>query len=632
MDRSLKTRYPKLFKELDNKKNHLNINKISYGSNQQVYWICSKKHSWLAKPKERTRNKNPKRCTVCRSLDFNYPELIKEWDFKKNKLDPKTTNYGSKNKVWWNCKKCKYNFKASINNRASQGTGCPACSGTVITDSNRLSKLFPNLVEEWHSKKNGNKKPEDFSYGSDEKVWWLCKKCLFTYKSAISKRAYKKDPRGCPACSGTIVSDLNRISVKFPELNKEWHPTKNGKKTTADYSFGSKKKVWWICKKEHVWEAVIGNRTRGAGCPKCNPHSSRLEIRLYSEIKALIPKTNWREKIRGKEVDIFLKEQMIAIELDGSYWHKNKILKDLNKNRELIKSKVKIIRLREKPLKLISKNDLSFSSTDAHIDIIHDLLNKIIKLIKNKKLIRKIKNYINKEKFINEKEYLRVSSYLPGPTPENSLLAKSPEIAKQWHYKLNYPLKPEMFFQRSDVSVFWVCNKFKEHVWKARIAAMTGNNCIYCAGKKVSRQNSFAINYPELLEEFDYKKNKGINPNDFVFGSQKKVWWNCNVCNHKWKTAFGVRSRGHGCYWCGKKNRKKTINDSNKLSILYPELCEEWDYKKNKTTPNEHSYGSSKPKVWWKCKKGHSWQTAIHSRTKSESGCPKCSTTINQYS
>ena len=95
MDRSLKTRYPKLFKELDNKKNHLNINKISYGSNQQVYWICSKKHSWLAKPKERTRNKNPKRCTVCRSLDFNYPELIKEWDFKKNKLDPKTTNYGS---------------------------------------------------------------------------------------------------------------------------------------------------------------------------------------------------------------------------------------------------------------------------------------------------------------------------------------------------------------------------------------------------------------------------------------------------------------------------------------------------------------------------------------------------------
>ena len=26
----------------------------------------------------------------------------------ENKIDPKATNYGSKKKVWWNCKKCKY--------------------------------------------------------------------------------------------------------------------------------------------------------------------------------------------------------------------------------------------------------------------------------------------------------------------------------------------------------------------------------------------------------------------------------------------------------------------------------------------------------------------------------------------
>ncbi len=557
MRQSIQTTHPKVAREFDKSKNILNIEEITYGSRHKIYWICPKNHSWIAEPKERTRKKNPIRCLVCRSLDFNCPDLIEEWDFKKNKIDPKATNYGSKKKVWWNCKKCKYNFKASINNRASQGSGCPACSGTVITDQNRLSVLFPTLIDEWHPKKNGNKKPEDFSYGSDEKVWWQCKKCLFAYKSAINKRASKKKPRGCPACSGRVVSNLNRLSVKFPELNKEWHPTKNGKKTPADYSFGSQKKVWWICKKEHTWKAVIRNRTGGSGCPKCNPHSSRLEIRLYSEIKSLVPKTTWREKITGKEIDIFLKEQFIGIEIDGSHWHKNKLQKDIDKNKVLNKAKVKLIRLREKPLKIISKNDLSISQTDAHIDIIHNLLKKIIKLISNRKLIRKLKQYIYRAKFINEKEYLRISSYLPGPTPENSLLAKSPKIAKQWNYKLNYPLKPEMFFPRSDVRVFWKCNKFKEHVWKARIAAMTGGNCVYCAGKKVSKQNSFALNYPQFLEEFDYNKNKNIDPNLYTYGSQKKVWWICKFCRRSWKVAFSTRvNKGigkPGCRPCKKK-------------------------------------------------------------------------------
>ena len=106
------SRDAQIAKEFDRSKNSLQIEKITYGSRHKVYWICSKNHSWIAEPKERTRKKNPIRCSVCRSLDFNYPDLIKEWDSKKNKIDPKSTNYGSKKEVWWNCKKCKYNFKA----------------------------------------------------------------------------------------------------------------------------------------------------------------------------------------------------------------------------------------------------------------------------------------------------------------------------------------------------------------------------------------------------------------------------------------------------------------------------------------------------------------------------------------
>ena len=76
------------------------------------------------------------------------------------------------------------------------------------------------------------------------------------------------------------------------------------------------------------------------------------------------------------------------------------------------------------------------------MDIIHKLLTQIIINIKDEKLIKRIQNYVNRKKYINEKEYLRIISYLPGPSPENSLLQKLPELAKQWHPTLNGKLTP----------------------------------------------------------------------------------------------------------------------------------------------------------------------------------------------
>lgn len=61
----------------------------------------------------------------------------------------------------------------------------------------------------------------------------------------------------------------------------------------------------------------------------------------------------------------------------------------------------------------------------------------------------------------------------------------------------------------------------------------------------------------------------------------------------------------------------------NSLAKMYPNLLEEWDYEKNgQIDPECISYGSG-IKVYWKCKKGHSWKAAAYSRTKG-SGCPYC--------
>ena len=52
-------------------------------------------------------------------------------------------------------------------------------------------------------------------------------------------------------------------------------------------------------------------------------------------------------------------------------------------------------------------------------------------------------------------------------------------------------------------------------------------------------------------------------------------------------------------------------------------LLDEWDDEKNLPfTPDTVSASSSVP-VWWKCEKGHSWQTQVRSRAKTLTRCPK---------
>ena len=53
-------------------------------------------------------------------------------------------------------------------------------------------------------------------------------------------------------------------------------------------------------------------------------------------------------------------------------------------------------------------------------------------------------------------------------------------------------------------------------------------------------------------------------------------------------------------------------------------LLNEWCDEKNLPyTPETVNHSSSVP-VWWKCDKGHFWQTQLKSRSLSLTRCPKC--------
>src|SRR6516165_5180054 len=67
------------------------------------------------------------------------------------------------------------------------------------------------------------------------------------------------------------LTDQNRLSLIYPELAAQWHPTRNGSLTPYDVSVGSDRKVWWKCRAadDHEWESTIANRVGGRGCGCC---------------------------------------------------------------------------------------------------------------------------------------------------------------------------------------------------------------------------------------------------------------------------------------------------------------------------------------------------------------------------
>ncbi len=137
-----------------------------------------------------------------------------------------------------------------------------------LTDKNRLSIVNPKLCKEWDYEKNYPLRPEDVSPGSNKKIYWICKE-KHSYKTSLSNRSSGK---GCPYCSGRLALSHNCLLAKYPELAKQWHPTKNGKLTPRDVLPKSDIEVWWVCEKNHIWKRSIFDRTRikSKKCPLCS--------------------------------------------------------------------------------------------------------------------------------------------------------------------------------------------------------------------------------------------------------------------------------------------------------------------------------------------------------------------------
>lgn len=564
------TTNPSLCKEWDYSLNgELLPSAVSRGMHTAVFWkcrICG--HSWKTRIDKRAGfndeiksdcpscayafNANRLKSSVYGVNDFETwckknkrLDLLSEWDSEKNKLPPRDYTQGSQKIVFWKCK-LGHSYRLAIMNRRNN-QGCPYCANNkTMIGFNDLASTDPELIEKWDYDLNPvEMSPYTVRKGMHKKAWWK-DTCGHKWQANICDMTGPYGG-GCPICSGrkTVIgiNDFESWCKKNNrnDLLEEWHDSKY---SPIEFTRGSGQKIHWKCNKNHTWVASISSRASGSGCPRCAAEKStsfaEYALLYYIQEKGYEVKHSYKDL--GYELDIYIPSLHVAIEYDGSYWHKNKSQQDLKKNQKCVNDRITLYRIREG---LAPLNDTSndYLCTSKNIDMaIQQVLEDIFKVPFD---IDRVRDSIA----INQARDLYNKS--------NSLAVMDPSLAQEWHPSKNGILTPYLFAASSGQKVWWLgkCG----HEWSATLHARSkGEGCPFCSNRRVLKGfNDLASKYPELLSEWDYDKND-VSPYDILYGTSRKVWWKCKVCAYEWQASVDSRSLlNHGCRICGQRTTAK---------------------------------------------------------------------------
>lgn len=404
MKNSFLKKKPSRAKYWDSTKNNIQPSEISYGSNKKFWFKCENNHSFQESPKIMTYRQQI--CNECsfqsNRLDITYPELIEEWDKTKNITSPAMHTYGEHTEVSWICS-VGHSWKVAIKERTIGNYGCPYCGRTKLSPEFSLKNKNPKISKEWDYKKNKDK-PEDIFSTTHSKRWWICEKG-HSYQARVSHRVKAKS--SCTYCMGggryKKVSSESSLTTINPAAAKMWDYKKN-KDTPEEVLATSHSKRWWICENGHSFNQPISFRLN-RGCANCElKNKSKEEIYLLFELKKFFKidpndnKINLKDKIY--DVDIKIPDHKIVVEYDGSYWHKDKVDKDKFKTQRLQKEGWIVIRVREKPLKILSR---TYNVSSIPMDY-KNTSNKVLKKIVNLGInLENLNVYTDRKILINKK-------------------------------------------------------------------------------------------------------------------------------------------------------------------------------------------------------------------------------------
>jgi very-short-patch-repair endonuclease len=634
--KSLANAQPQLITEWDSERNKgLSPDTVFHKSHRPVWWKCKYGHTWQSTPQRRSRGDA---CPTCaknnagdrvrkwrlekagQSFADAYPELLEEWDYKKNILQPTEIAPKSNYRASWRCK-YGHEWNATVDNRTHNESNCPQCrpqsSRIEIYLLCELKVIFSEV--RWRSKISGVECDiyiPDLQLGIEvDGEYWHKNRAQkdrnktqhLTWKGIHLIRV--RDSR-LPFVDGTVVEfrpteDLQQVILRLlseigihftsdkldaylaegvqknasaykeiiarlpappsgetledlnPEVASQWDYEANLPLTPALFSTSSDQKVAWVCPEGHHWDATIKNRTqRKSGCPSC-----------YEADRSAIVR-------RGRA-----RNTLSLAQSNPAYLIKF----DTEKNGF-------------PPIEIAFKSGLKVW---WHCE--------------------------NGHSFQRSPFQMKKTDACPVC---NSLPFAYPQVAEQWDIEKNNGKNPADYSWGSNERVWWRCSK--GHSWQVAINQRTsaGYGCAQCYYERrrrpyqepaTKRKSSLADSAPSYLAEWDYTKNVDISPDSVTAKTKRKVWWVCPE-SHSYIQSLDSKARGSICPVCAKikraeSTRRAKLARTGSLADNHPDIAKQWHQKKNgNLSPSDISSGSHRV-VWWCCDNGHEWKECPNTRT-----------------
>jgi hypothetical protein len=272
----------------------------------------------------------------------------------------------------------------------------------------------------------------------------------------------------------------NSLLCKYPELCKDWDYEKN-ELGPDNYSYGSAKKVWWMCPLGHSWEAAPSTRIKGHGCPYCSGRKVLKENSLLYKYPELCKEWDYEKNEFGPENYLRASNTKIWWKCSkGHSWEAFPGVRVAGHNCPCC--------------------DGQRASFDNNITLFYPIVYEYWDYEKNKldpenylshsgqEVYWKCKNNhtfkCSVSVFMKRKNKCFFCLKYGTATEKYNLLLNFPELCKEWDYEKN--LDPQNYTPFSHKKVWWKCSK--GHNWECVIKNRTinGTCCPECFGKSVS--------------------------------------------------------------------------------------------------------------------------------------------------
>ncbi|MBO5078747.1 MAG: hypothetical protein J6B67_03575 [Oscillospiraceae bacterium] len=601
----------------------LDPDKLSWCSGKYVWWKCKDGHRYKSPISRRAYGSG---CPYCsgriaiegeNDLATLYPEIAKQWHYKKNApISPNQIKAKSNKMMWWICENG-HEYETTVGHRV-RGDSCPYCSNhKVLPGFNDLETVNPELACEWHPHKNGELKPNMVTPRGDTVVWWKCSICGYEWNTSLNRRY------GCPRCS------VKRMT-SFPEQAIFFYISKKYQDAINRYPFhGYELDVFipsistaieydgvYYHKSERAYQKdrIKDDLCKSDGIRLIRFRDPKLESTDYAEIVRCSDAYRTADFERAI-IQLFVLlgvDEYPNISLDRDW----KMIEEQNKyyyRGNSLAERFPEIAKQWNCAKNSGLNPHNFTSGS------------------NRKVWWICENGHEWEATIGSRAqgvkcpYCSGRKIMPGT---NDLMTLRAEIAIEWNYERNAPLTPDKIAPYSNKRVWWKCSQCN-HEWQTSPANRDHIHCKSCNAKangikrtvKAIKKHTLAQEHPDIAAQWHPTKNGQLTPSDVSYGMPRKVWWVCEK-GHEWQSSINNRTKDNlGCPYC---SNQRVLVGYNDFPTFYPNLAAEWNYEKNTgRKPQEFVAGSGRI-VWWKCEKcQHEWQTSIRNRV-SGAICPNC--------